>query len=67
MSIKNFFVNLKEYLVIKKSPIHDTQKICPECDGTGYEDVFNECEECEGKGVVRKTYKEYVDSLPPRI
>ena len=52
--------------MIQSEPKYDgkTHKHCPECLGTGLEDVFQECEKCEGTGVVRKTYHEYVDSLP---
>lgn len=40
-------------------------KECQGCNGFGYEGLFNECDECGGIGSVRKTFDEYVDSLPP--
>lgn len=41
-------------------------KSCQDCDGMGYIDLFTQCDTCGGKGMIKKTYQEYVDSLPPR-
>ncbi|MCT2342643.1 hypothetical protein M4D71_00725 [Niallia taxi] len=40
-----------------------THKSCYSCNGTGFEDIFNDCDICNGTGIVRKSYKEYVQSL----
>jgi DnaJ-class molecular chaperone len=61
---------LKNLLENKKYEVHnateETHKYCPECDGSGRSDVFCDCENCNGTGIVRKTYQEYVQSLPSR-
>lgn len=41
-----------------------TYKICPYCGGHGATDFFTECDECQGTGFIRKTYQEYIDTLP---
>jgi hypothetical protein len=51
--------------IISKDDIPEGYKICPECAGTGHEDIFSKCEICHGDGIIRKTYQEYLDSLPP--
>lgn len=38
-------------------------KICPDCNGLGWSDPFANCDTCHWTGFVRKTYKEYVDSI----
>jgi DnaJ-class molecular chaperone len=45
--------------------IPEMHTICTECNGYGAEDFFINCKKCEGKGITRMTYQEYVDSLPP--
>jgi DnaJ-class molecular chaperone len=50
---------IKEYLFAKiDHSIPDTHKICPDCEGTRYEDVFTPCETCNREGMVKKTFKE---------
>ncbi|WP_141431896.1 hypothetical protein [Bacillus sp. 03113] len=61
--IMNFGNYDERYSVKDYSPL--THKTCSECDGSGRADVFNDCETCKGTGIVRKTYTEYVASLPP--
>lgn len=41
---------LKNYFNSKQIP--DNYEICPGCDGTGLEDVFIDCEYCNGVGAV---------------
>lgn len=66
MKIKYLLQKLKEHLVFEEPSMPEMYKTCPECDGTGYEDIFIQCEKCKGECIVRKSYKEYVDSLPVR-
>lgn len=67
----SFLKKLKAALLVDDS--NDTDeissefyKICIDCEGTGHADVFAKCETCEGEGYVRKSYEEYVKTLPPR-
>lgn len=53
----------KPLFVEEKMPLG--YKKCSDCDGLGHEDIFNHCKTCGSAGIVRKTYQEYVDSLPP--
>ncbi|WP_299090333.1 hypothetical protein [uncultured Metabacillus sp.] len=57
------FLKLDDNVETPKIP--ENYKECPHCEGTGHEDLFYDCEKCNGTGIVRKTYQEYVDSLPP--
>jgi DnaJ-class molecular chaperone len=59
--IKVFF-KMKDYSVPNAKAA--THKYCTVCDGSGREDLFYDCDACEGIGIIRKTYQEYVDSLP---
>lgn len=36
----------------------DTHNTCPDCDGTGHEDIFLDCDTCKGTGIVKKTFEE---------
>jgi RecJ-like exonuclease len=61
----NWLRKVKKYLFAKPdNSIPGNHKICPKCDGNGYEDIWAECEFCDGKGYIRMTYQEYVDELP---
>lgn len=51
----------KDYIIPGATP--KTHKRCEYCGGSGREDIFNDCEICEGTGLVRKSYTEYVDDL----
>jgi len=57
---------LKKLLMVNQEEgrVPHTHKLCNACYGTGLEDVFSTCEFCHGEGILKKTYKEYVDSLP---
>ncbi|MGI8382528.1 hypothetical protein ACR0S4_28585 [Priestia megaterium] len=57
---------LKKLLMVNQEEdrIPHNHKLCDACYGTGLEDVFSTCEFCDGDGIVKQTYKEYVDSLP---
>lgn len=46
---------LKYKIVTKNKPLNEYEKVCEECEGTGLEDVFIDCRECKGKGIVIKT------------
>lgn len=46
--------------------IPDTHKVCPDCEGTGYEEAFISCQTCNHQGMVKKSYQDYVNSLTPR-
>jgi DnaJ-class molecular chaperone len=63
------FINLflEDKIPEEQNPIAENQYFmqCPDCRGFGLEDVFSKCTKCDGTGVVRKTYQEYVESLPP--
>lgn len=52
--------------LFKEIEVPKNHKACPSCDGMGSDDGFTACEECDGKGLIRKTYQEYVDSLPSK-
>jgi DnaJ-class molecular chaperone len=47
----------------RSKPIPNTHKICPSCEGSGYEDLFTVCPTCEREGIIRKSYVEFVESL----
>ena len=57
---------LKKLLMVNQEEdrIPHTHKLCDACYGTRFEDVFSTFEFCDGNGIVKKTYREYVDSLP---
>jgi len=42
----------------KKHELAEWEKRCPECDGSGFEDIFHDCKLCGGNGVVKMTFKE---------
>lgn len=35
-----------------------THKYCRECDGSGMDGFFHDCEYCGGTGIVKKSFKE---------
>lgn len=61
---KESIITEKEIEMKEQDKRPENYKSCPDCNGIGWTDPFTNCDTCSHTGYVRKSYQEYVDSLP---